>query len=50
MMELSKNWESTDWGQQNPLLFEKITENYPFHKDLNELIHDLIEWKEKITQ
>ncbi|AIQ38566.1 hypothetical protein R50345_30510 [Paenibacillus sp. FSL R5-0345] len=50
MTELNKAWKNTDWNQYDEDQFEKITENYPFHKDLAEIIQDLIKWKEKIKE
>jgi hypothetical protein len=50
MIELHNVWKSTDWDEYSEEFFEKLTENYPFKKDLNELIIDLIEWREKLNK
>lgn len=50
LMELSKVWNNMDWGSCPEDAFDRIAEKYPFHKDLNELIHDMIDWKESISE
>ncbi len=41
MSEISSQWESLSEEEMTTL-----QEKYPFHKDLNELISDIIEWRE----
>ncbi|MDQ0902752.1 hypothetical protein [Paenibacillus sp. V4I7] len=42
--ELSREWELIE-----PNYSDKLSEGYPFNKDFNEVIHDLIEWREKLN-
>ncbi|MCF6094533.1 hypothetical protein L1765_11220 [Microaerobacter geothermalis] len=43
LSELSNIWDTLSEDQ-----IEILQQKYPFHKDLKELIHDIIEWRSNL--
>ena len=36
------------WNGLSEEEVQKVSEKYPFHKDFQELLHDMIEWRDSL--